>query len=378
MNRYWIIGGLGVLLALVAVGLNEFGWREERKSEIASTAPATQASPSAPSGAPASNPSAPTQSAPAPQSAAPPPSFDVVRINPAGDAVIAGRAAPNAEVTVLDGEKAIGKVIADGRGDWVLLPSSPLAPGSRSLTLTEKTADGTSSASDRAVVLVVPERQKDIAGRPSDQPAQALALSVPRQGSGPTQVLQVPPANIPAQPSGSAASSSQSSTAAPSPRAPNAPVSAGPVPGVSVDVVDYDDAGRISFAGRTEPGAEVRLYLDNKLLGSAIAEPGGEWRLSPSAEVQPGLYTLRADRVAPDGRVVARAELPLKRTAPMGDLTQANVVVIQPGNNLWSIARRVYGQGTQYTVIYQANQDQIRDPDLIYPGQVFQLPAALN
>jgi len=53
-------------------------------------------------------------------------------------------------------------------------------------------------------------------------------------------------------------------------------------------------------------------------------------------------------------------------------------VVVQPGNSLWRIARRLYGSGWQYTVIYAANRDQIRDPDLIYPGQIFDVPEAEN
>ena len=50
------------------------------------------------------------------------------------------------------------------------------------------------------------------------------------------------------------------------------------------------------------------------------------------------------------------------------------VVIIRKGDNLWRISRRLYGDGVRYTTIYQANQDQIRDPDLIYPGQVFLTP----
>ncbi|WP_457105500.1 LysM peptidoglycan-binding domain-containing protein [Methylobacterium sp. P5_C11] len=44
------------------------------------------------------------------------------------------------------------------------------------------------------------------------------------------------------------------------------------------------------------------------------------------------------------------------------------------GDNLWTISRRTYGEGERYTLIYDANQDQVRDPDLIYPGQVLALP----
>ncbi len=52
----------------------------------------------------------------------------------------------------------------------------------------------------------------------------------------------------------------------------------------------------------------------------------------------------------------------------------AGLVVVQPGNNLWNIARVLYGKGIRYTTIYEANREQIRDPDLIYPGQVFKAP----
>ncbi len=48
--------------------------------------------------------------------------------------------------------------------------------------------------------------------------------------------------------------------------------------------------------------------------------------------------------------------------------------IIRRGDNLWTIARRVYGRGIRYTTIYDANTAQIRDPDRIYPGQVFDLP----
>ena len=52
-----------------------------------------------------------------------------------------------------------------------------------------------------------------------------------------------------------------------------------------------------------------------------------------------------------------------------------SVIVVEPGNSLWRIARRTYGQGTRYTVIFEANRKQIENPDLIYPGQVFNLPS---
>ena len=49
-------------------------------------------------------------------------------------------------------------------------------------------------------------------------------------------------------------------------------------------------------------------------------------------------------------------------------------VIIRRGDSLWRISRRVYGRGIRYSTIYLANQEQIRDPDRIWPGQVFRVP----
>ena len=71
----------------------------------------------------------------------------------------------------------------------------------------------------------------------------------------------------------------------------------------------------------------------------------------------------------------ARVQLPFVRARAINALPQDRLVVIQPGNNLWTIALKVYGEGTRYVQIHQANSDQIRDPDMIFPGQIFGLPS---
>ena len=47
---------------------------------------------------------------------------------------------------------------------------------------------------------------------------------------------------------------------------------------------------------------------------------------------------------------------------------------VKRGDNLWQISRHLYGEGMRYSTIYEANSDQIRDPDRIYPGQIFVVP----
>ena len=50
------------------------------------------------------------------------------------------------------------------------------------------------------------------------------------------------------------------------------------------------------------------------------------------------------------------------------------VRTVQPGATLWAIAEEQFGAGIMYVSVFEANKDQIRDPDLIYPGQVFRIP----
>ena len=144
---------------------------------------------------------------------------------------------------------------------------------------------------------------------------------------------------------------------------------------VSLDVVDYDETGAVRFGGRAGAGAVVRVYVDNGVVGEVTADGTGHWRLVPEGAVAAGVHTLRADAVDGAGRVMGRVELPFQRAVASGLDVERGRVVVQPGQNLWRLARAAYGSGVRYTVIYEANQGQIRDPRLIYPGQAFAVPA---
>ena len=379
MNRPVLIAIIGAVVLAGAIALNYLLDRDTGEKKTSETAPA-------PTGVgPA--PGQPGKSAGEREGAkgSVAPSFDVVRVNPRGDAVIAGRAAAGAEVTILSNDKAIGKVTADKRGEWVLVPDKPLPPGSRRLGLSAKLPGKEPVLSDTEVVMVVPEKGKDIAGRPVTEPSQPLVLKVPSKGAGqgPSLVLQAPPSgDRPGMAVAGVAPGVGGETGAPTifqaPRLAVAPAggarSRQGADTLSIDVIDYDTQGRVIISGRARPGARLRIYLDNQPAGTAEADAKGRWRFTPKGPLTPGTYALRVDQVETGGRVIARVEIPFTRAAALASLPGESVIVVQPGNSLWRIARRSYGRGIQYTVIYQANRDQIRDPDLIYPGQVFAVP----
>ena len=311
---------------------------------------------------------------PAPPDKPTSPSFDVVRVNPRGDTVIAGRAEPGAKVFILEGGKEVGNVTADGRGEWVFVPEAPLQAGKRQLSLEMRRKGSDAVPSESVVVLVVPERGKDVAGRDTKVESQALALKVPRAGPGAITVMQKPSGAGQAMEKPLDPGTAMERSPAPSTAAPKTAASAGESFPLTVDSVDYDDHGNLHISGRARPDALVQLYLDNVFIGLTETDGEGAWSLGPGNQVEPGLYTLRADQVNERGKVLARVSLPFSRAEPLTDMAPGTFVIVQPGNSLWRLARRAYGSGFQYAVIFEANRDQIKDPDLIYPGQVFTMP----
>lgn len=175
-----------------------------------------------------------------------------------------------------------------------------------------------------------------------------------------------------------------------------APTGSDAAPTVTVEAVEAEGS-KVFVAGSGQPNSTVRVYLDNQLVGEARTDAQGRWLLETQGEVNPGEVAVRADQVTSgDGAVAARAEVTFEKAADeavilrpvalsgeagagsgaSGDAGTRQIpsVIIRTGDNLWTISQRRYGAGIRYTTIYQANKDQIRNPDLIYPGQVFMLP----
>ena len=314
-------------------------------------------------------------SPPPPDSGAP--AFDVARIEPSGEAVIAGRAGPGATVELLRDGKVHDRAVADQSGQFVMVPSSPLPSGTYDLTLRSKQPDGEQTTSRQSVAVV-------LESKPTERPV--VALVTPDK---PTIVLSQP--------------------AAPKPAAG----------AVVVETVEIEPGGKFHVSGRARAGAAVRLYLNDSFIAPVTADADGRFAVTINEGVASGSYRVRLDEMESNSSAVrARAEVPFnvpdtmvsgsvpkpKPAAASGRPDSAaeqppqlaaagetvvpgagspSVVVIPKiatttvarGDSLWRLSQLTYGAGTRYAIIYQANRKQIRDPDLIYPGQVFVLPA---
>jgi len=271
------------------------------------------------------------------------PSFDVVRISRGGTGVIAGQSEPGARVQLLADDVEIASVTADRSGEWVLILEEPLAPGSVELSIIAQLGEGEddTAVSSDVVVVSVPERPEDVVLTNG-----VVAVLTPRDGSGPSRILQKPGA----RPVGEIGDS------------------------LTLDSIDYDANGRAMISGRAIPRAQVAIYLDNAFFGGIRADDEGRWTLLADETISDGEHIIRIDQIIGDGDVHLRIEQPFQTGFPIDVSTRTGKVVVQPGNSLWHIARRIYGTGVRYTLIFQENNEQIRDPDLIYPGQLFELP----
>lgn len=420
-----LAAGAGVAAVVVAVVVAIFGGTK-------APAPDPVQTPAAESAA-----SAPQDPAPAPEAPAslPPeaPRFDVVRVDAAGLASVAGSAAPDSTVSLrVDGVEA-AEARADGQGKFATLFTLPPSDLPRLLSLVAILPDGTEVPGVETVALApiaAPVEVAAAAGPVAEPAAEPVAEPGPAEGAADApapadQALSEPPS--PEAPPPAALLMSPEGVEVLQTGAPADPAA----PALSIDSIAYAPDGAVMVGGRGAAGAVVRLYLDDAALADAAVEAGGAWSVT-LPEVAPGLHSLRADQIDGTGKVTARVETPFKRedpaalaaalapagpapvaaepapaapaapapeapaapaapakpapvaAAPAVPVPQAEAapavapapvtVVVQPGFTLWAIAEANFGEGVMYVQVFEANRDKIRDPDLIYPGQVFTVP----
>jgi hypothetical protein len=265
------------------------------------------------------------------------------------------------------------RAVADQSGQFVMVPPR-LPSGTYDLTLRSREPDGKQTSSKQSVAVALEPRSTD---RP------VVALMTPDK---PTVVLSQP--------------------AVPKPMAG----------AVVAETVEIEPGGKLHVSGRARPGAAVKLSLNDSFVASVTVGADGRFAVTINEGVAPGSYRVRLDEVEPNsGAVRARAEVPFnvpdtvvtasvpaqatatKRpdvaaaqqpelaaamAAVLPDKGSPSTVVVPKiatttvsrGDSLWRISHLSYGAGTRYAVIYKANREQIRNPNLIYPGQIFVVP----
>lgn len=331
---------IGVVVA-VAAAIGVWLFSQDPSAPDTAASPAVTAPP-APQAAPAAAPE------PAAEVSRLAPSLDLVRVEADGSATVAGLAEAGARVSLrIDGaEAAFAEAGSDGNfaSLFTLLPSD--AP--RVLTVLSRASDGHEMLGKDSVILA------PIAAPAATPEAVATTEAAPE---GAPDAVTSAPAAIKVD-EGSAV-------------VINAPDFAN----ITIDTITYQGED-IRVSGRGEAAAAVRLYLDNAEVASASIGADQVYSAGLTG-IAPGTYTLRADQLNGAGKVTSRYETQITKAAPQALANAApapTVVQVEAGTTLWAIAAAQFGDGLMYVQVFEANRDKIRDPDLIYPGQVFEIP----
>ncbi|MGB2933573.1 MAG: LysM peptidoglycan-binding domain-containing protein [Methyloceanibacter sp.] len=227
------------------------------------------------------------------------PDFDVVRIEPTGEGVIAGRAEPDWTVRVESGGATIAETTADEEGAWTIVLEQPLNAGEHSLSLRAISPDGTRAlTAQQSVKVAVGEAtapgQPEVAAKPDEQ-AVAAANDLESQPQ-------------PVYPDENAAREQAK-------------------PPVKIGKLQYrdttDDTGKISLSGVGEPNVQIYLFFDQEPLGQVIVGEDGTWAFEVEKKLDAEEHTIRADTYDEKTSVVqGRASVQLGREPAMAQAGQ--------------------------------------------------------
>ncbi len=294
-------------------------------------APEAQEEPKAPEQA-----AAPVEPSSDPQPEAAPdpiyPTFDVVRVDPDGNALIAGKAAVDALISVLLDGVEIASATADDAGKFAVFLTVTPSENPRVLSLVQRRAEGDLVSKETIIVApVAPAQPVEVAkAEPTEDatpPAAETRVTQPEAAGETPATPEETPSETPVtvEPAASEA-----------PKAPEAPEAPKQAPAViladesgvkviqppaadpalktivTVDSIAYTDTGVVEVSGRGVPGGFVRVYLDNTPTAESAIDADGRW-IADLVDVAPGLYRMRVDELNTDGTVTSRVEIPFQR-----------------------------------------------------------------
>ena len=380
------VGGVLVAIALSMVILDDETQQIEPQSQ------SIDLSKPAPVGAqPAPLAAEPTQTDPsiAPQAnlrtvaaALPPLIIDLARVKPDGAAVFAGTAAPNAKISIFEGDILLGETIANGSGEWVIVLEKMLAPGQHLISVAMERPDGSKELSDRSLAV---EIYQDAESKPLVALLPETATDVPVLIQSPDDVEPAQPASTtatvtvtpsPAKPQ--PASATATVTVTPSPAKPQPDIATTQLAALTPTAIVWRDAGSILISGTSRGGIKVTATDPKRSFGEALVLADGDWQIAGSFDMSLTVKHLRFELYDEANRVIAHYDLPISARDLAKGQDGSPLIVVNKGDALWRIAYHQLGEGVKYVDIVRRNRQDISDPNLIYPKQIFAVPNATS
>ena len=254
------------------------------------------------------------------------PMFDIVRIEPGGTIVVAGRWIPEQSVSIVINGEIVATERTDVNGEFVYSPTRAFDAGNYTISLIGVEKDAKSE--ENVFIYISPRGYEN-----------SVSLLMDKDGS---TLLQAPTLLTDGD--------------------------------LVVSKIDYLDTGRIVITGDALPRLRVSLSLDGKYLGFARVSDHKHFGLGADVgQLKTGQeYQLAVRLHDGDGRTIAQVNHTFTMPEMTGD--DDTYYTVRRGDCLWIIARNFLRRGVLFSII--ADRNNIENPDLIFPNQNLQIPVS--
>jgi nucleoid-associated protein YgaU len=317
--------------------------------------------------------------------------IDLARVKPDGAAVFAGTAAPNAKIRIFEGDILLGETIANANGEWVIVLEKSLAAGQHLISVAMERSDGTTEMADRSLaveiyqdtetkplVALLPETATEVPvliQSPDDVDKAKLAATASEATASEATASEATASEaIVVDPAKADAAMPETAAAAPGKAQANSQIAASQIAALAPSAIVWRDASRILISGTSRGGVRVAVNDAKGQFGEALVLADGAWQVAGSLDMDIAVNQLRFALFDDANQIIARYDLPVKARDLAKGQDGSPLVVVNKGDMLWRIAYHQLGEGVKYVDIVRRNQQDIADPDLIYPKQIFAVP----
>ena len=380
------VGGVLVAIALSMVLLDDEG-----DQQVQPQSPSIELSQPAADKAERSDKDSGTSLQPPNATPAAPLTIDLARVKPDGAAVFAGTAAPNAKIRIFEGDILLGETIANANGEWVIVLEKSLAAGQHLISVAMERSDGTTEMADRSLaveiyqdtetkplVALLPETATEVPvliQSPDDVDKAKLAATASEATASEATASEATASEaIVVDPAKADAAMPETAAAAPGKAQANSQIAASQIAALAPSAIVWRDASRILISGTSRGGVRVAVNDAKGQFGEALVLADGAWQVAGSLDMDIAVNQLRFALFDDANQIIARYDLPVKARDLAKGQDGSPLIVVNKGDMLWRIAYHQLGEGVKYVDIVRRNQQDIADPDLIYPKQIFAVP----
>ena len=297
--------------------------------------------------------------------------IDLARVKPDGAAVFAGTAAANAKIRIFEGDILLGETVANANGEWVIVLEKSLAAGQHLISVAMERSDGTTEMADRSLAV---EIYQDTETKPLVALLPETATEVPVLIQSPDDVDKTKSAATASEATASGTIVADAAEAAPAKPQAKSQIAASQIAALAPSAIVWRDASRILISGTSRGGVRVTVNDAKGQFGEALVLADGAWQVAGSLDMDIAVNQLRFALFDDANQIIARYDLPVKARDLAKGQDGSPLVVVNKGDMLWRIAYHQLGEGVKYVDIVRRNKQDIVDPDLIFPKQIFAVP----